>query len=79
MENHSFKIGQMFKDEHGETLTIVAIEEDDLDGYGTVYVTSSLEDQSIYTKIKNTDSVHINTIPFFLETFLEKLTHVQNN
>jgi hypothetical protein len=78
MEKHSFKIGQQFRDEHGETLSIIEIVEKDIDGYGTIYTSSSLKEKSIYTKINDVDSMYFGTIPFFLETFLEKVTYVQD-
>jgi len=71
--------GQKFKDEHGEILTIVSVVEKDIDKYGTVYASSSKETSSAYTKLNNEDSEHHGTIPFFLETFLENTTYVQDN
>jgi hypothetical protein len=71
--------GQKFKDEHGEILTIVSVVETDIDKYGTVYASSSKGSSSIYAKLEDEDFEFNGTIPFFLETFLEKVTHVQDH
>lgn len=73
----SVEIGDIFEDYEGVLLTVVAIEEEDLDGTSTVYTKSSKPGK--YAALKDKNSKYTGYTPFHLEGFiigLKKKEHV---